>query len=302
LRTLPFVCLLAGASAQQRDLKFHIDSHLALVRFQVSPGRGEFVSDLRPGDIRILEDGVPQKIVHFEGGRFYPRSVPLEVTLLFDCSGSVQTAGILNPYVFEDSLLVEYPNAAVAIDAFSGTLTRLAAPGRDPAVLRRALDRVAEQPAGETALFQSTLDALRDTVRGAGAALRMLVVISDGETTIRGDDLTDALAVRTARELGIAIFPVMITAPGALAAMKEHIVSVRKFLDMGPATGGEAITTASTEDLLPHILRALAARVQFEYVAGYYPEGTPGIRHEVQVVWSGPSRGAILGGSRVVVH
>jgi hypothetical protein len=55
-------------------------------------------------------------------------------------------------------------------------------------------------------------------------------------------------------------------------------------------------------DLLPRILKTTSARVQFEYVAGYYPQVIDGARHQVQVVWNDRSRGAILGGTRVVVH
>jgi hypothetical protein len=55
--------------------------------------------------------------------------------------------------------------------------------------------------------------------------------------------------------------------------------------------------------MLPRVLRSVAARVKFEYVAGYYPPvGVMRRQHEVQVVWRAKSRGEILGGSRVVVH
>ena len=56
-----------------------------------------------------------RKIALFEGGRFYPHKVPLEITLLFDCSGSMDAADILNTKVFEKNLLEEYENVSVAI-------------------------------------------------------------------------------------------------------------------------------------------------------------------------------------------
>ena len=143
---------------------------------------------------------------------------------------------------------------------------------------------------------------MRDVVRPERETVRMLAVISDGESTVAGDNLLDRQAILAARELGVAIYPVLLTVPNAVAAMKEQIVSVRNFLDLARATGGEAITASGGLDLLPRILKAIAARVQFEYVAGYYPQAMDGTRHQVQVVWSDRSRGAILGGTRVVVH
>jgi tetratricopeptide (TPR) repeat protein len=107
------------AAAAPTGATFRAETELALVRFQVRPKRGVLMADLRPGDFEIREDGVPQKTALFEGGRFYPRSVPLVISLLFDASGSVQSAGNLNPYVFHENLLEEYENASIAIFGFS---------------------------------------------------------------------------------------------------------------------------------------------------------------------------------------
>jgi len=91
----------AGAPPPDGTAVFHTEANLVLVRFQVSPQKGKLISDLRAEDIEVLEDGVPQQIALFEGGSFYPRTTPLEITLLFDCSGSVQQAGTLDTRVFQ---------------------------------------------------------------------------------------------------------------------------------------------------------------------------------------------------------
>src|SRR5947208_16772097 len=159
----PLLVLLAfSGSAAQSPATFRVDSKLALVRFQVSPKRGEFVTDLRPEDIEIREDGVPQPIALFEGGRFYPRRLPVEVALLFDCSMSVQDAGKLNPRVFRRGLLEEYENASLAIYAFSDKLVRLAAATRTAADLRAALETVGKFPAGKTPLFEYITATMRE--------------------------------------------------------------------------------------------------------------------------------------------
>jgi hypothetical protein len=54
----------------------------------------------------------------------YPRSVPVEVTLLFDGGGSARFAGKLDPYVFQTSLLDELENVSLAVYGFSDILLR----------------------------------------------------------------------------------------------------------------------------------------------------------------------------------
>lgn len=301
----PALALLAlsSSAAAQPPATFRVDSKLALVRFQVSPKHGEFITDLHAEDIELREDGVPQPIALFEGGRFYPRRLPVEIALLFDCSMSVQDAGKLNPNVFQRDLLAEYENTSLAIYAFSDKLVRLAGATRTASELRAALDIVRKFPAGKTPLFEYITATMREMAASGRNALRILVVFSDGESTRPGDDWLDAGAVETAKELGVAIYPVLLSRPGAAAVMEQQIVSVRKFMDLAKATGGEAAVTLENEEVLPRVLRSVASRVQFEYVVGYVPPaGVMRKQHEVQVVWRGKARGEIVGGTRVVVH
>jgi VWFA-related protein len=280
-----------------------VDSRLALVRFQVSPQRGKFLTDLRAEDIEIREDGVPQEIALFEGGRFYPRRLPVEITLLFDCSLSVQEAGKLNPSVFPRGLLDEYENASLAIYAFSDKLVRLTGATRTAAELNQALETVGRFPAGKTPLFEYMTATIREMTAGGHDALRILVVFSDGESTRTGDESRDTEAAAAARELGVAVYPVLLSRPGAAATMERQIVSVQKFVDLARSTGGESTVTLDGEEVLPRVLRAVASRVQFEYVAGYHPPaGVMRKQHEVEVVWRVKPRGEIVGGTRVVVH
>src|SRR5215471_11898170 len=189
---LLLLALLATADARaQSTATFRVESKLALVRFQVSPTRGEFITDLRPEDVEIREDGVPQEIALFEGGRFYPRRLPVEIALLFDCSRSVQEAGKLNTNVFPRGILDEYENASLAIYAFSDKLVRLADTTRTMAELNKALEVVGTFPAGKTPLFEYIAQTMREMTASGREALRILVVFSDGESTRPGDEWLD---------------------------------------------------------------------------------------------------------------
>lgn len=290
---------------------FRVDTNLALVRFQVIPQKGQFVTDLRPEDVEIREDGVPQPVGLFEGGRFYPRTVPLEISLLFDCSGSVQEAGNLDAHVFDESLLKEFENVAISIYGFSEHLTRLTGPTRDGPRLMKAMEAVDALPSGDTPLFGSIAETARDAVSLGGNATRMMVIFSDGESTRLGDLARSDEAVQTALELGMALCPVMLAEPPGNGVDPDpgsewqlhRLQSIGRFMNLARATGGQGFNAISTTDVLPSILKSLAQHVRYDYVVGFYPSSSGGRKkHKVEVVWRSKSRGDIVGGSRILVH
>jgi hypothetical protein len=132
---------------------FRAETNLALVRFQVVAKKNDFVADLRANEVELREDGVPQEIALFEGGRLYPQISDIEIHLMFDCSGSVQQAGVLNPRAFSANLLDEFHNVRIAIWGFSGkSLVYFTAPTRDPARLNGAMEAVRGMKPGATSL------------------------------------------------------------------------------------------------------------------------------------------------------
>jgi VWFA-related protein len=295
---------------------------VGLVRFQVAPKKGELVTDLRPEDIVVKEDGVPQKIAVFEGGRFYPRKVPVEISLLFDCSGSMATAGLIDSHVFGPNLLDEYEHVRIAIYGFSDDLTRLTTPTRDPETLQTAAAGVLMVPHGNTPLFRTIGAVAREAGGAPGNAIRMVVIFSDGEAYPADDTGFWGKAVRDVQELGVALYPVTLeggpTESLPLSALPQSPVmaapvartgldaatSRSLFAELGKLTGGRAFKDTVSADVLPSILRTLGRQIRFEYVVGYYysPGSGSGKRRRVTVTWSGAGRGEIMGGSRLVVY
>ena len=72
--------------APQADDSIRLRSDLVTVTVSVSDGSGRPVGGLLPEDFRILEDGRPQRIEHFE-----PIGDPYSLLLVFDISGSTET-------------------------------------------------------------------------------------------------------------------------------------------------------------------------------------------------------------------
>jgi len=292
----------AGISADVASTPaFRTETTLAVVSFQLRPNKGQPAPNLRAEDIEILEDGAPQKIAVFEGGPSAARTVPVEISLLFDCSGSVERIAASGPRVFRDGLLDEFPNASIAIYGFSDDLARVARPTHDAATLKKAMDLVAGIPKLDTPLFGSIADTIRDAATTGANVIRKLVVFSDGESASRGDENRAGEAARVAAESGTAIFPVMLSGPGPMSMGAAD--SVRDFTNLAAATGGREFHGLMGADVLPVVLKALAAEIRSDYIAGFYVpvSGEPKPRR-IEVVLRSKDKGRLYGGSRTLVH
>jgi VWFA-related protein len=297
------------------------DGGLVLVRFQVISKQGQPVTDLRPEDIEVREDGASRKLAMFEGGTTHPRTVPTEIAFMFDCSGTTFAAGALDPRVFHENLLDQNERAAVSIYGFSGGLVRLSALTRDPARLKKAMDSALfAHPSGTFLLEQIGL-ALSDVASSPGPAVRLLVVISDGQ----GDGATTsnaarqeryAATVQVAQNAGVSLYPVLLREPfglqasarGATAAPSSSesqmtLRTVGDFTNLASATGGSKFEVLSGTGLLPGILKSIAGEIRNDYVAGFQPasSGQPK-RRKIEVVLRDKNRGKLAGGERTLVH
>jgi VWFA-related protein len=279
---------------------FSSNVNLAVVRFQFLPRKGDPPRELRREDIEMRENGVVQPVAMFAPLGAAAISVPVEITLLFDCSASVDHIGVLNPNTFRENLLDQFPNVSVAVYGFSDTLVRFATPTRDPATLKNAMDRVASIPARGTPLFGSIAAVVENAGTTGPNVVRMLVIFSDGESESPGDELLAREASKAAEKSGMALFPVILNKPSASGSM-ESIESVSDFAKLASETGGHVLQGFMGDDVLPSILKALTHEIQQDYVAGYYMDTSrkPKSR-QVKVALAPGVRGKVYGGARTV--
>jgi VWFA-related protein len=225
----------------QEDLPvFRAETTLALLRFHVVQ-KNRYVDGLKADDVVLLEDGAPRKITLFEGGLAAKRTVPVELALVFDISGSVTQEGLLDPLVYKSALLDGLDNVRLAVYGFDSNLKRFCRPTRDFNELSSCFNRVLNfksgsqprpdviktelppkrknNPRGGTWLFESVLAAARDMAAGPSDVTRMMLVFSDGfpTTNTRVEDVAPAL-----REIGIPVFPVAL-GHGKLMEQAKHI-------------------------------------------------------------------------------
>jgi VWFA-related protein len=227
----PVVALaIALAQAQQPttdDLPvFRSETNLALVRFHVVYKK-QYIANLKPEQIELLEDGKPQKITLFEGGIRKGRTTPVELILVFDTSGSVIQEGLLDFMAFKRELLDTIPNATISVYRFETRMRRLAVRTRNPEELRQAfaaLDKrnpagtilKLEQHAGEkdrkrgiggSPIYEAVMEAARDASTGPANVTRQILIFSDGFETSTTKPET---AAKYVQELGIPVYPVVL--------------------------------------------------------------------------------------------
>ena len=304
------------------------DANLALIRFQVAPVKGKPVTDLRPEDIEIRVDGAPQKVAFFQGGSVSPRTIPIQVSLLFDCARPALASGNLSARVFQEGLLDEFPNASIAIYGFPNGLDRLTAWTRDPADLSKALASPMFVHPLSTFLLDHISRVMVDASSTPGLAIRMLAVISNGQTD-QGSSSATAEQERYQRTVGIAqqtnisLYSILLlaslgapdtamrTGPNSSGPQTSSsdistatmLRSVGNFTNLGAATAGKKIEIMTGGNMLPSALKWIADQIRNEYVAGYQPTiSGEKKRHKTEIVMRSKDRGRINGGTLTLMY
>src|SRR3954465_8436818 len=133
MRIFAAAALVGSLLFAQKDPRpvFRADVRMVALPFSVTDSHGKAVRGLRPADIRIFEDEVPQRIsAFFEGDTAVwsaeEGSAGASVFVLFDTSNRMYH---LFPYVYDaiaDFVRRLDPGDAVAIYTFSRNLSRAA--------------------------------------------------------------------------------------------------------------------------------------------------------------------------------
>jgi len=219
------VGVLLPALAAQEPI-FRAGTTLATVGFHVARGKN-YVTDLKPEDVVLTEDGEPRPIAFFEGGATKVRTTTVDIALLFDISGSVIEEGLLDTELWKNTLIDSLPGASMAVYGFDAKLRRFCLPTRDTQLLTSAFNSLLKtnrrgpmlRPVnvpislppkrksnqGGTWIYESVIGAVGDMVRQEDKSTRLIIIFSDGfnTTTSIPED-----AARVAREAGIAVYPV----------------------------------------------------------------------------------------------
>ncbi len=243
---------------------FKFNSSLVAVPVSVIDANGDPVKNLKAEEFILDEEGEKQQVQSLGE----PGQTPLELTLLFDISGSV-----FERFEFQKQAAARFleqvlkPNDVVSV-FLVGFEGKLAIP-RTRNFPKVKSEMMALQPSKEaTAFYASVVRAaqyLNDNAETGSR--RVMVVISDGE-----DNFSKTVALSdAARELqrsDMVFYSINPSGP----SIKLNRISMRgqnAMLSLANDTGGVAFVPDREEEL-PRVFKQIAAELNAQYLLGYY--------------------------------
>ncbi len=249
--------LTKESSGNVYTLRQNVDE--VLLRCAIVDGKGNLVNDLKQGDFRVWEDGVPQTI-----SSYLHRDQPASIGLLVDNSGSMldkrsavdeaalQLIRASNPQ--DSAFVVNFSDRAYLDQGFTS----------DPAVLAKALAHTDAK--GPTAMYDAVAASANELARHARWPQQVLLVITDGRDD--ASRLTLQQTIHRVQQLGGPV----VYAIGLLyeAGSKQEAEQERQILETLTAeTGGLAYFPASLDEV-NGIANLVAADIRNQYVLGYH--------------------------------
>jgi len=229
----------------------------------VRDAAGRLVSNLKPDDFTVLENGRPQHVQLF-GRAVEPgqeEALALDLGLLMDTSGSMLAQLKLSQEAAV-RFLESIPRARDLVTIFFDDDIRLSRYNSENQ--QGLFERIAEaKGGGDTALYDAISVYLSRVQDASGR--KVLVMFTDGEDTRSALGLGEVLQL--IRSSGVIIYPIAFTAgfpPGSARAL--HSKSVLE--QMAELTGGAVFTPRSSKDLSAIYARILQ-ELQSQYVLGY---------------------------------
>ena len=267
-----------------------VESRLVNLAVNAVDANGAPVGGLGKDDFQLFEDGKAQKIVFFEKDS----ATPLSIVLAVDGSESVLTNERLERSAgkkFVETLL--RPQDEFDLMAFDDTVREIVSFTNDRRRIENGLGNLGRGDA--TAVYDAVYLAsqrLGETKADAGRR-RVLVLITDGDNTVKGVRYDEAVAA--AQKAGVAIYALIVVPIASDAGRNtggEHAL-----IQMANDTGGKYYYIEDPKELGP-AFEKVSDDLRTQYVLGYYaPERTVRTRADgyraLKVVVSDPAKAGI---------
>lgn len=262
---------------------------MVVLSFTVTDSKNHYINGLKPGDFRIYEDGILQRVVTFAEGAKPPLSVaedgstrPLleteksaspgldrpdafvgtNVFVLFDTSNFMYRG-----FVYAEDAIADFVRGldradSVAVYTFSRNLSRAAKLTREHS---DAINGLRESVAGDdTALYNALLLTLRDAAKVPGR--KVVIVFSNGPDNASMIAPDDVRAV--AEDEGIPIYVI------STSEVNKDPISSGVFRRIAQRTGGKAYW-AKTWQKQVEAFEDIREDLGNSYTITYYPAPNP---------------------------
>jgi Ca-activated chloride channel family protein len=276
--------------AQDRStFKVKVDVDMVVLTFQVTDNKGHYVNGLKPKDIKILEDGIPQKVSTFAEGSKPPVQIAADGTLKpIEASDAAKTEGRVaadafvgtNVFVLFDTSNYMYRGFVYASDAIADFIRGLDR-ADSVAVYTYSKNLKREAPldhehnaaifglrkaiAGdESALYNCLLLTLRDAAKVPGR--KVVIVFSNGPDNASMVAPSDVQAV--AEDEGIPIYVI------STNEVSKDPISSSVFKRISQRTGGKSYF-AKTWQKQVEAFDNIREDLGNSYTITYYPAQNP---------------------------
>jgi Ca-activated chloride channel family protein len=262
--------------AAEKQATFRSGVDLVTVSATVRDGKGRLVKDLAKKDFEVIDRGERRQISEFRA-----EQAPLSLAILFDVSGSMDTADRATAAKFAAHHLLNQLQEGrdeAGLFAFDSRLREVAPFTVDTRALKGALGEV--DPFGATSLHDA-ISAAADRVASRPFPRRAVVVLTDGIDT--ASRLTPAQVSAKAAAIDVPVYIVAtvlpIDDPGSDRATpgsrKEAPVSIGTIEDLARWTGG-ALYYSSTAASAYKAARAVVDELRHLYLIAFEPGAEPG--------------------------
>jgi Ca-activated chloride channel family protein len=273
------------ASLRGQVLSFPARSDLVVFSATALDVHGRPVTDLRPDELRVYEEGRAQKIAHFHDGT----ELSARILLLVDASGSMAEEFKVASARKAASQMLDAlgPEDQVALAGFDSRYWGVVAFTRDKEAVRRGLESVT--PFGSTALHDA-LDKAASDIASHGEGRRAVVVITDGMDT--SSQKTADEVISRSRALDVPIYAVSVVSPlddpaSPLFVGKKEVaaaVTGTLTLERYAALSGGAAFRVSDAFGLQRAAICIATELKHQYRLGWDPPAGPGRFRRVVVL------------------
>ena len=216
----------SGSTATAEGTTIHVASPLVVVPFTVTATSGDFIYDLNESEIRVSDNGVPQRITNF-GMAAQPTAAVIVVQANRKAApflGSIHPLGAL----LSDRLLGGKGSAAVL--TYSDNVALQEPFSSDPSALKKPLQEIHAE--GSKALLNDALARAVELLSGqTRAERRVIIVFSDGLNS--GSALSGEQVVRAACDSNVQIYALRFQ-PGR-EAFENDMDSLRNSIYPAPA-------------------------------------------------------------------
>jgi Ca-activated chloride channel family protein len=272
----------AGQEATETQATFRSGVDLVTVSVTVRDSRGRLVKDLTRKDFEVVDRGERRMITEFRAER-----APLSLAILFDVSGSMDTADRATAARFAAHHLLSWLDDGrdeAGLFAFDSRLHEVAPFSVDLRAVKGALGEV--DSFGATSLHDA-IAAAAERVAARPFPRRAVVVLTDGIDT--ASTLTPAQVSAKAAAIDVPVYVIATVLPidnpqhdrGTPGARRQAPESVGTIEDLARWTGG-ALHYTSTSATAHLAARAVIDELRHLYLIAFEPGAAPGW-HPIEV-------------------